>query len=43
MTSKHDFVLAVFQESEVSGNDLTLIDLDDPINDGDVMKEEEDR
>ncbi|XP_055781889.1 uncharacterized protein LOC129857557 isoform X2 [Salvelinus fontinalis] len=29
-----------FKESEVSGNDLTLIDLDDPINDGDVMKED---
>ncbi|KAM9452592.1 uncharacterized protein ACWYII_012040 isoform 1-T1 [Salvelinus alpinus] len=29
-----------FKESEVSGNDLTLIDLDDPINDGDIMKED---
>ncbi|XP_045075423.1 uncharacterized protein LOC121563402 [Coregonus clupeaformis] len=27
------------QRSEVSGNDLTLIDLDDPINGADVMKE----
>ncbi|XP_045073220.1 uncharacterized protein LOC123486091 [Coregonus clupeaformis] len=28
-----------FKRSEVSGNDLTLIDLDDPINEADVMKE----